>query len=56
MSDQLFTRRHLLTRSVTGIAALASLLEREAQAKATGGLPGFPNFPPKAKRDAKYSH
>jgi Protein of unknown function (DUF1501) len=43
-----FSRRHLLTRSVTGIAALATLLESDAKAK--GGLPGFPNFPPTAKR------
>jgi hypothetical protein len=42
------TRRHVLTHSVPGIAALASLLQPSA--KATGGLPGFPNFPPKAKR------
>src|ERR1035441_7188336 len=27
-----------------GVAALASLLERDAEGKATGGLPGFPNF------------
>ena len=51
MSDCMkLTRRRLLTQSVTGIAALATLFDREAQAKATGGLPGFPNFPPKAKR------
>jgi hypothetical protein len=47
MNDSI-TRRHVLTHSVPGIAALASLLQPEA--KATGGLPGFPNFPPKAKR------
>ncbi|HEY3835258.1 MAG TPA: DUF1501 domain-containing protein [Bryobacteraceae bacterium] len=46
----LLTRRHVLTRSVTGLAALATLLERDAQATVTGGLPGFPNFPPTAKR------
>ena len=46
------TRRHFFSRSATGIgvAALASLLERDAQASAAGGLPGFPNFAPKAKR------
>ena len=50
--DQLLTRRHFFGRAATGIgvAALASLLERDAEGKATGGLPGFPNFAPKAKR------
>jgi len=50
--DPLLTRRHFFGRTATGIgvAALASLLERGAQAKAAGGLPGFPNFAPKAKR------
>ena len=44
------TRRHFFHRASTGvgIAALASLLDRDA--KAERGLPGFPNFPPKAKR------
>ena len=44
------TRRHFFHRASTGIgiAALASLLGPEA--KAERGLPGFPNFPPKAKR------
>ena len=42
------TRRQFFTRTTTGIAALASLLDRNAQA--TPGLPGFPNFAPKAKR------
>jgi hypothetical protein len=43
--NSFFSRRHFL-----GLAALGGLLDREAQAKATGGLPGFPNFAPKAKR------
>src|SRR5579872_479485 len=43
------TRRHLLTQSVPGLAALATLLQRDAHAT-TGALPGFPNFPPTAKR------
>jgi hypothetical protein len=42
------TRRHLLGKSV-GLAALASLLGRDAAAKQPG-QPGFPNFPAKAKR------
>jgi len=52
-------RRIFLGRSVTGIgiAALAHLLGQDlgaqpvsAERKATGGLPGLPHFPPKAKR------
>jgi hypothetical protein len=45
------TRRHFFSRSVAGIgtAALATLLGRDLDA-ATGGLPGFPNFAPTAKR------
>ena len=56
----LMTRRQLLGRSAAGIgtAALASLLNpslsRAVQpgvmASASGGLPGLPNFAPKAKR------
>ncbi|MBM3810074.1 MAG: DUF1501 domain-containing protein [Acidimicrobiia bacterium] len=44
------TRRHFFSRSSTGlgIAALSSLLSRDAQAAA--GLPGLPHFAPKAKR------
>ena len=44
------TRRHFFGRSTIGLgtAALASLLPREM--RADGGLPGFPNFAPKAKR------
>ena len=49
-------RRTFLTRSAAGLglAALGSLLSREVAAgqgmKAAGGLPGLPNFAPKAKR------
>src|SRR5437763_16566706 len=44
------TRRHFFSLSSKGIgiAALASLLSEDA--KASGGLEGLPNFPPKAKR------
>ncbi|MCU1236827.1 MAG: hypothetical protein JWP63_4794, partial [Candidatus Solibacter sp.] len=43
------TRRHFFSRTSTGIgiAALGSLFAREGLAEA---LPGFPNFPPTAKR------
>ena len=50
------TRRTFLQRSASGIglAALGSLFGERLQAassvSATGGLPGFPNFTPKAKR------
>ena len=54
------TRRHFFRRSTAGIAlgipALASLLAQDGFGAAegfdpkTGGLLGFPNFPPKAKR------
>ena len=52
------TRRHFFGLTSTGIgaAALGSLLNPSVFAGAmdvnpkTGGLPGFPNFPPKAKR------
>ncbi|MBM3795037.1 MAG: DUF1501 domain-containing protein [Acidobacteria bacterium] len=50
------TRRYFFGRMATGIgaAALAPLLERDLGAADTpqrvGGLPGFPNFAPKAKR------
>jgi hypothetical protein len=50
------TRRHFLSRSARGlgVAALAGLLPRAfataTQPKSTPGLPGFPNFAPKAKR------
>src|ERR1700744_3862831 len=46
------TRRHFFGRAATGVgaAALASLMGGDLQAAATGGLPGLPHFPPKAKR------
>src|SRR5438552_4373166 len=49
------TRRHFFSRASTGIgiAALASLLNRDlatAAQPATGALPDLPHFPPKAKR------
>jgi len=55
------TRRHFFGAGSTGVglAALAGLLGRDANAQnspethakpAHGGLPGFPNFPPTAKR------
>jgi hypothetical protein len=50
MSNPLLSRRHILTRSVPGMAALATLLNQDAKASTTGGLPGFPNFPATAKR------
>src|ERR1700712_1817927 len=47
------TRRHFFGVASTGIgtAALASLMTPDAFAnEGAGALPGFPNFPPKAKR------
>ncbi|SPE55059.1 conserved exported hypothetical protein [Verrucomicrobia bacterium] len=49
------TRRHFFSRTARGLGALAlsSLLPRQLLAEdpaAAGGLPGFPNFAPKAKR------
>jgi Protein of unknown function (DUF1501) len=52
----LSTRRQFLARSAggLGVAALATLLGEDAAgfagAESTGGLPGFPQFTPKAKR------
>ena len=51
----LLTRRHFFSRGSAGIgiAALASLLSGELRADdnpSSGGLPGLPHFPPKAKR------
>ena len=47
-----WTRRQLFSKAGSGIglAALASLLPFERAEAATGGLPGLPHFPPKAKR------
>lgn len=46
------TRRQFFGRSAKGIgvAALASLVGKDAAAAATGGLPGLPHFAAKAKR------
>src|SRR5438270_8343462 len=46
------TRRHFFGRAATGVgtAALASLMQRDGLASATGGLPGLPHFPARAKR------
>ena len=46
----LMTRRHFFGRTSVGLgtAALSTLLGGKAEA--AGGLPGFPNFPPTAKR------
>lgn len=48
------TRRHFFGRLGVGLAALATLLQRDAQAAPgsapTGGLPDLPHFPAKAKR------
>ena len=48
---QAMTRRHFFGKAAMGLgaAAAASLLP-EQQARASGGLPGLPHFPPKAKR------
>jgi hypothetical protein len=55
--DLLFTRRQLFGKAALGVgtAALATLLKNDAVAamadqKRHGGLPGIPNFAPKAKR------
>ncbi|HEY7095791.1 MAG TPA: DUF1501 domain-containing protein [Terriglobales bacterium] len=46
------TRRHFFGRSATGIgiAALSSLLTSDMNAEESSAIPGFPNFPPTAKR------
>jgi hypothetical protein len=46
------TRRQFFGRSAKGIgvAALASLVGKDAAAAPTGGLPGLPHFAAKAKR------
>src|SRR5581483_10388797 len=50
MEPLLLTRRYFFGRLATGlgIPALANLLA--ADAAATGGLPGLPHHPPKARR------
>jgi hypothetical protein len=46
------TRRHFFSKTAGGLGAIAlsSLLPRAAAAQTLGGLSGFPNFAPKAKR------
>jgi hypothetical protein len=49
------TRRHFFGRAGIGVAALAALLDRDLRAApattpSTGGLPGLPHFPPRARR------
>jgi hypothetical protein len=46
------TRRHFFGRAATGVgaAALSTLLGGDMHAAVSGGLPGLPHFPPKAKR------
>jgi hypothetical protein len=46
------TRRHFFAKTAGGLGAIAlsSLLPRAATAQTLGGLPGFPNFAPKARR------
>jgi len=51
-SELLQTRRHFFGRGATGIgiAALSSLLSSELASADTSVIPGYPNFPPTAKR------
>jgi hypothetical protein len=51
-SELLQTRRHFFGRGATGIgiAALSSLLSSEVASAAEPVIPGYPNFPPTAKR------
>jgi hypothetical protein len=46
----LLNRRHFFGRVGLGATALMALLNGESSAVPTGGLPGLPHFPPKAKR------
>jgi Protein of unknown function (DUF1501) len=52
LTELALTRRHFFSRTSTGIgvAALASLLTESGHAALSGGLPGLPHFPAKAKR------
>jgi hypothetical protein len=51
-SELLLTRRHFFGRGATGIgiAALSSLLSSDVASADTNVIPGYPNFPPTAKR------
>src|SRR5580692_2324294 len=44
------TRRHFFGRTSVGLGAAALSTLLAGKAEAAGGLPGFPNFPPTAKR------
>src|SRR5438046_6220930 len=48
----MLTRLHFFGLGACGLgpAVLASLLPQNLQAESSGGLPGMPHFPPKAKR------
>src|ERR1700683_578181 len=48
--DLMMTRRQLFGRAATGIGAVALTSLLAPDASASEGQPGFPNFPPKAKR------
>jgi hypothetical protein len=48
--ELMLTRRQLFGRAATGIGTVALGTLLAPQAKAAKGLPGFPNFAPKAKR------
>ena len=48
--ELMMTRRQLFGRAATGIGTVALGTLLAPQAKAAKGLPGFPNFAPKAKR------
>ncbi len=49
LEHQLLTRRHWLSQSALGVAALSTLLA-ENDLHAEGGLPGLPHFKPRARR------
>src|SRR5579862_7391393 len=48
--DLMLTRRQLFGRAATGIGTVALTSLLAPAALASKGQPGFPNFPPKAKR------